>query len=349
MKKTENIIFAACSAVKEEPATNALWFQTFPAYGRYAVGGIIKDAPADAEFVFDEAAAKEIIANFRAEAKKPDWPGILVDREHFSADREKTSDAMAWAKDIRQEKDGSIWTRWEFTAVGRDLWQGKVLVNRSPLFACRRDGKDYIPVALKSIGMTNTPHFTELSTLAAARGVPARERITLEGLVAKARTDANGMSHGEDGRFDGGNGSTGIKSSDTPGGDYTSNLKNKLHKKWLKDWDEIDKLNDLFDTYANAEGAEREKAGNVMRKKFAELNALGIVKRNPGEGRAFKHSSAPSREYIMKDDEWEKTGRRKYSDPTSRLMFTTASARKARLSSLRSELARGFIAIHTGK
>ena len=171
-----------------------------------------------------------------------------------------------------------------------------------------------------------------------------------DGVVKLANViDANGLSHGEDGRFDGGNGGTGIKSSDTPGGDYASNLKNKLHKKWLKDWDEIDKLNDMFDTYANAEGAEREKAANVMRKKFAELNALGIVKRNPGEGRAFKHSSAPSREYIMKDDEWEKTGRKKYSDPTSRLMFTTASARKARLSSLRSELARGFIAIHTGK
>lgn len=165
MKK--NIYIAACSAVKE--IDGATWFQTFPPYGRYPVGGIIAGAPADAEFVFDEAAAKEIIANFRAEAKKPDWPGILVDREHFSADREKTSDAMAWAKDIRQEKDGSIWTRWEFTAVGRDLWQGKVLVNRSPLFACRKEGKTYIPVALKSIGMTNTPHFTELSTLAAAR------------------------------------------------------------------------------------------------------------------------------------------------------------------------------------
>ena len=186
MKKTENIIFAACSAVKEEPATNALWFQTFPAYGRYAVGGIIKDAPADAEFVFDEAAAKEIIANFRAEAKKPDWPGILVDREHFSADREKTSDAMAWAKDIRQEKDGSIWTRWEFTAVGRDLWQGKV--------ACRRDGKDYIPVALKSIGMTNTPHFTELSTLAAAR---AAEVNNHEGEIhMKKILEALGLAEG---------------------------------------------------------------------------------------------------------------------------------------------------------
>lgn len=165
MKTT--LYIAACSAVKE--IDGATWFQTFPPYGRYPVGGIIPGAPEGAEFVFDEAAAKSIIENFRAEAKKTDWPGILVDREHFSADREKTSDAMAWAKDIRQEADGSIWTRWEFTAPGKELWEGKVLINRSPLFACAKDGKTYHPLALKSIGMTNTPHFTELSTLAAAR------------------------------------------------------------------------------------------------------------------------------------------------------------------------------------
>ena len=161
------LYIAACSAVKE--IDGATWFQTFPPYGRYPVGGIIPGAEDDAEFVFDEAAAKSIIDHFREDAKKADWPGILVDREHFSADREKTSDAMAWAKDIRQEADGSIWTRWEFTAPGKELWEGKVLVNRSPLFACAKDGKLYHPVALKSIGMTNTPHFTELSTLAAAR------------------------------------------------------------------------------------------------------------------------------------------------------------------------------------
>lgn len=165
MKNT--LYIAACSAVKE--IDGATWFQTFPPYGRYPVGGIIPGAPEGAEFVFDEAAAKSIIENFRAEAKKTDWPGILVDREHFSADREKTSDAMAWAKDIRQEADGSIWTRWEFTAPGKELWEGKVLINRSPLFACAKDGKTYHPLALKSIGMTNTPHFTELSTLAAAK------------------------------------------------------------------------------------------------------------------------------------------------------------------------------------
>ena len=161
--KNDTVTFAACSAVKEDAATKATWFQTFPPYGRYPVGGTVKDAADDAVFVFDEAAAKN-----------PEWPGVLVDEEHYSLDSSKSSAAMAWAKDIRQENDGSIWTRWEFTPKGRELWESKTLLNRSPAFACARDGKEYRPIALKSIGMTNTPHFGELSTLAAARAAEVK-------------------------------------------------------------------------------------------------------------------------------------------------------------------------------
>ena len=161
--------FAACSAVRNDPATNATWFQTFPPYGRYPVGGTVKGAADDAVFVFDEAAAKAVMDAFKAAAKNPEWPGVLVDEEHYSLDSSKSSAAMAWAKDIRQENDGSIWTRWEFTPKGRELWESKTLLNRSPAFACARNGKEYRPVELKSIAMTNTPHFSKLSTLAAAR------------------------------------------------------------------------------------------------------------------------------------------------------------------------------------
>ena len=167
--KNDAVIFAACREFKSDAATNATWFQTFPPYGRYPVGGTIEKAADDAEFVFDEAAAKAVMESFRNAAKDPQWPGILVDEEHYSLDRSKSSAAMAWAKDIRQEPDGSIWTRWEFTPKGRELWESKTLLNRSPVFACARSGKEYRPTALLSIGMTNTPHFRELSNLAAAR------------------------------------------------------------------------------------------------------------------------------------------------------------------------------------
>ena len=174
---------AACTAHEDGGAGAARWFQTFPPYGRYPVGGTVKGAREDAVFVFDEAAAKAIIDDFRAKAKRPGWPGLLVDREHFSNDPEKTSDAMAWARDIRQDADGSIWTRWEFTPEGEKLWNGKVLVSRSPLFLSvpAKGGREYRPVALESIGMTNTPHFRDLSTLAAAR--EAAEVTTHEGEI----------------------------------------------------------------------------------------------------------------------------------------------------------------------
>lgn len=172
--KNDTVIFAACREFKNDVATNATWFQTFPPYGRYPVGGIIEGAAEDAEFVFDEAVAKSVMEAFRAAARNPEWPGILVDEEHYSTDRSKSSAAMAWAKDIRQEADGSIWTRWEFTPKGRELWESKTLLNRSPFFACTRSGKEYRPVRLLSIGMTNTPHFKELSNLAAARAAEVK-------------------------------------------------------------------------------------------------------------------------------------------------------------------------------
>ena len=167
-------IFAACRDVKSDLAASATWFQTFPPYGRYPVGGTIKGAPSDAEFVIDEASAKAVMDSFNALAKDANWPGILVDEEHYSLDREKSSAALAWAREIRQEPDGSLWTRWEFTPRGRDLWESKTLVNRSPAFACARDGREYRPVRLVSIGMTNAPHFAGLSTLAAARAAEVK-------------------------------------------------------------------------------------------------------------------------------------------------------------------------------
>ncbi len=174
MKNLHTIHFAACSATRAEG--EALWFQTFPAYGRYPVGGIIEKAAPDAEFIFDEASAKSVIDAFQAaKATRADWPGILVDHEHYSTFRDKPSDALAWATDIRQDEDGSIWTRWEFTPEGRTLWESKTLVNRSPAFACEKVGKDYRPVELVSIAMTNTPHFEQLSTLAAARAAEATQ------------------------------------------------------------------------------------------------------------------------------------------------------------------------------
>lgn len=200
MNNTDTVIFAACSESRLDPETKATWFQTFPPYGRYPVGGTVKGAAKNADFIFDEIGAKSILDAFAAAAARPDWPGILVDEEHYSIDRSKSSAALAWAKEIRQDADGSIWTRWEFTPRGKELWESRTLVNRSPAFACQKVGSDYRPVELVSIAMTNTPHFSQLSTLAAARAaevnknkqgaIHMKKLLTELGLAEDASEDA---------------------------------------------------------------------------------------------------------------------------------------------------------------
>ena len=150
------------------------WFQTTPAYGEYDGGGSILDENDEviegAKVVFDEDCVKKIVEQFREAAKTKDWPGILVDREHFSCDYDKPSDAMAWAKDIRVAKDGAIWTKWEFTPQGRELYETKTLISRSPVLRLEKASeKVFKPYRLDSIGMTNTPHFKTLSPTAAAK------------------------------------------------------------------------------------------------------------------------------------------------------------------------------------
>ena len=197
--KPNQCIFGCFTDNELNMVEKAAWFQTTPAYGEYDGGGSIVDENDEviegAKVVFDEDRVKKIVEQFREAAKTKDWPGILVDREHFSCDYAKPSDAMAWAKDIRQDADGSIWTRWEFTEPGRRLWDGKVLVSRSPLFTCVRAGRDYRPVALKSIAMTNTPHVTELSTLAAARAAEAKTETQGEIQMQKI-LEALGLAEG---------------------------------------------------------------------------------------------------------------------------------------------------------
>lgn len=150
------------------------WFQTTPAYGEYDGGGSILDEEGEviegAKIVFDEQSVRKIVDQFREESKREGWPGVLVDREHFSCDVEKPSDAMAWAVDVRIAEDGAIWTKWEFTPKGRELFETKTLINRSPVLRLEKTGdKLFKPYQLDSIGMTNTPHFKTLSPTAAAK------------------------------------------------------------------------------------------------------------------------------------------------------------------------------------
>ena len=172
--KTATLIATALTASERDAEKDASWFQTTPPYGEYP-GGNIKGPdgkPVEGAVVrFDAASVRRVAAAFEERMRSGGWPGVLVDREHFSLDTDKPSDAMAWAVAVRVADDGSIWTRWDFTPKGRELWEGRILVSRSPVLRLERvgNGKVYVPAELESIAMTNSPHFKELSTLAAAK------------------------------------------------------------------------------------------------------------------------------------------------------------------------------------
>ncbi len=172
---------------------DASWFQTLPPFGEYPAGRVMHQGKPveDAVVVIDRAAYDAITAAFQADAQRADWPGVLVDREHFSLDLDKPSDAMAWARDIRSDESG-LWTRWDFTPPGREAWESKVLVSRSPVLQLERiEGKRFRPVRLDSIAMTNTPHFDMLSTLAAARAADISTGRQLPPLTKQGEASMN--------------------------------------------------------------------------------------------------------------------------------------------------------------
>ncbi|MDD2241154.1 MAG: phage protease [Kiritimatiellae bacterium] len=146
------------------------WFQTLPEIGEYPDKNITVNGKAvDGVIVVDQAAIDKCMSAFKVRAADPNFRGLLVDREHFSLMADHTSDAMAWATDIRTGAEG-IWTLWEFTPDGQRIWDNKILLSRSPVMELEHIGTNrYRPVAILSIAMTNTPQFETLSTFAAAR------------------------------------------------------------------------------------------------------------------------------------------------------------------------------------
>lgn len=159
---------ASCTLDRSEPgAANALpMFHTVPPPGRYPSTIIQADGTEiPGILVIDDLAYSQIHARFQEAAGKPDFAGLLVDREHMSELPAGDSTASAWVKSMARRDDG-IWTGWELTDLGEQLIPTKRFKFRSPVFdlekvAGRKD--EWRPVRLVSVALTNVPHFKQLA------------------------------------------------------------------------------------------------------------------------------------------------------------------------------------------
>jgi hypothetical protein len=112
--------------------------------------------------VIDREACDRIAADFNSRKSDSNFPGVLVDFDHFSLDTEKSSEAAGWITDL-ESRDTGLWARVRWSDAGLSAVQGGRFRLMSPVFpppsACDDLGCGKIrPVMLVSVALTNEPN-----------------------------------------------------------------------------------------------------------------------------------------------------------------------------------------------
>ncbi len=131
------------------------WIHVTPA-GEYAHAG------AGVVQVIDNEALKAITEDFTMKASAENFPGLLVDFDHFSMDTDKPSEAAGWISALRADAEG-LWAKVRWTSKGREAVEGGEYRLVSPVFPkpslCEDLGEGRIrPRQLQSVALTNEPN-----------------------------------------------------------------------------------------------------------------------------------------------------------------------------------------------
>ena len=129
------------------------WFQIFP-FGEFPhkETGLTQ--------VLDRSAVASILRNFKDESAAPNFPGLLVDFDHFSQDIEQASEAAGWIDELAERPDG-LWGHVRWTDAGEDAVSSGRYRLASPTWKAadveRLGGKKIRPLRLDQVALTNTP------------------------------------------------------------------------------------------------------------------------------------------------------------------------------------------------
>ncbi len=112
--------------------------------------------------VIDRATCDRIAAEFNARKSDANFPGVLVDFDHFSLDTCQSSEAAGWITEL-ESRDTGLWARVRWSDAGLSAVQGGRFRLMSPVFpppsACEDLGGGKIrPRALVSVALTNEPN-----------------------------------------------------------------------------------------------------------------------------------------------------------------------------------------------
>ncbi|HRZ13047.1 MAG TPA: phage protease [Kiritimatiellia bacterium] len=141
-----------------------------PADGWYQVSalGEFKHNPTGLVQILDADSCRAMIEAFQREAVAPNFPGILVDFDHFSLDQDKPTEAAGWIAALEQRPDG-LWAQIRWTDKGEEAIRGGRYRFISPVFRqdeCTDLGECRVrPLRLVNAALTNDPNISGMVPL----------------------------------------------------------------------------------------------------------------------------------------------------------------------------------------
>jgi len=131
------------------------WVQVTPC-------GEFPHAGASVVQVIDRAACNAMATEFTSCKADANFPGVLVDFDHFSLDTGQSSEAAGWITELESRETG-LWARVRWSDAGLSAVQGGRFRLMSPVFpppsACEDLGGGRIrPRTLVSVALTNEPN-----------------------------------------------------------------------------------------------------------------------------------------------------------------------------------------------
>ena len=131
--------------------------------------------------VIDRTACDAMAAEFNARKSDANFPGVLVDFDHFSLDTGQSSEAAGWITEL-ESRDTGLWSRVRWSDAGLAAVQGGRFRLMSPVFpppsACEALGGGKIrPRALVSVALTNEPNIKGGRPLANRQVIGNRKEV----------------------------------------------------------------------------------------------------------------------------------------------------------------------------